>query len=304
MEDFVQGIFSEAASFFSELQKRICKELEETDTVGKFCSDAWERPGGGGGLTRVLSDGDVFEKCGVSWSSVEGILPVELAQSMFGDGQTFRATGISLVLHPRSPYIPTTHANLRCIVHGEKVWFGGGADLTPYYFYKDDAIHFHQILSNVCKKHGTVADYSTFKKWCDEYFYLPHRKETRGIGGIFFDHLGIDSTLIQDAFSFVCDLGDVMMNAYLPIVAAHRKASYGDKERNWQLYRRGRYVEFNLLHDRGTIFGLQTDGRTESILMSLPPLVRWDYGTSPPSFDSREARLLQVLKPIDWLSNS
>jgi coproporphyrinogen III oxidase len=199
--------------------------------------------------------------------------------------------------------IPTTHANFRYLEKGDKRWFGGGADLTPYYFYRDDAVHFHRTLKAACDRHAPIGDYPRFKTWCDEYFFLPHRNETRGIGGIFFDYLEGDSQAMEDTFAFVRDAGRAFVPAYTPIVERRSKEEYGDSERHWQLIRRGRYVEFNLIYDRGTVFGLKTNGRTESILMSLPPLVRWEYDVRPaPS--SREAELLSALRPTEWLKST
>ena len=260
--------------------------------------------GGGGGVARVLQEGAVFEKGGVNWSRVEGELPADFAAQMPGEGRAFRATGVSLVIHPRSPMVPTTHANFRMLEKGDKCWFGGGADLTPYYLFREDAQHFHGTLRAACDRHAPLGDYPRFKKWCDEYFYLGHRGETRGVGGIFFDYLdgsGSERDL-EDIFAFVRDVGRAFVPAYLPIVQRRRNLPYGDRERHWQLIRRGRYVEFNLIHDRGTVFGLKTNGRTESILMSLPPLVRWEYDVHPEP-GSREAELLSALKPTDWLQD-
>ncbi|HEY1557584.1 MAG TPA: oxygen-dependent coproporphyrinogen oxidase [Kofleriaceae bacterium] len=294
-------LFDSAAAFFHDLQRDICNALEELDAGGKdFGTDAWQRPGGGGGLSRVLEGGLVFEKAGVNTSNVEGELPAELAEHMPGTGRAFRAAGISLVLHPRSPMVPTTHANFRCIAKGDAMWFGGGADLTPYYLQRDDAVHFHRTLAEACDRHAAVASYDRFKAWCDEYFFLPHRGETRGIGGVFFDYLGNKGEPIDEVFAFVQELGRAFLPAYLPIARRRMGEPYGELERAWHLQRRGRYVEFNLLYDRGTLFGLKTSGRIESILMSLPPLVRWDYDVSPQP-GSPEAALLAALRPTDWI---
>ena len=286
----------EAQTFFEGLQTRICDGLEAEDGTGKFRSDRWQRPGGGGGLTRVLVDGALFEKAGVNTSAVHGELKPELAATLPGDGLRFFATGVSLVLHPKSPRVPTVHANFRCLQRGATTWFGGGADLTPYYPEREDVEHFHRTWKTVCDRHDP-AHYARFKKWCDDYFYLPHRGETRGVGGIFFDQLQRDAA--RD-FAFVRDCGDAFLEAYLPIVRRHKLEGWTERERQFQLLRRGRYVEFNLLYDRGTTFGLKTDGRTESILMSLPPLVRWEYDAQPEP-GSREADLPNWLKPRDWL---
>lgn len=277
------------------LQDAIAGSIERIDG-GKFREDRWERPGGGGGATRVLIDGGVFEKAGVNFSEVHGDLGEEMARQLPGDGKTFFATGISLVLHPRSPRVPTTHANFRYIERGSKFWFGGGADLTPYYLEEDDARHFHRVWKEVCDRHDP-GYYPRFKRWCDEYFFLPHRGEARGIGGIFFDYLDGDA---EGLFTFWRDASEAFLASYVPIVERRRREPYGEKEREHQLQRRGRYVEFNLLYDRGTAFGLKTGGRVESILMSLPPLVRWPYDAEPAP-GSAEAKLLEVLrKPREW----
>jgi coproporphyrinogen III oxidase len=300
----VSDLFDRAAKFFSDLQTDICNALAEVDGAAEFTADAWQRPGGGGGVARVLEGGALFEKAGVNWSSVDGELPAALVDEMPGDGRTFRATGVSLVLHPRSPMVPTTHANFRCLTRGSALWFGGGADLTPYYLFADDAVHFHQTLAAVCDRHHPVADYNRFKAWCDEYFFLPHRGETRGVGGLFFDRLGgTGEHPPEQVFDFVRDLGRSFIEAYVPIAQRRQTLPYGELERAWQLRRRGRYVEFNLIYDRGTLFGLKTNGRTESILMSLPPLVRWDYDVMATA-GSPEAELLAHLRPIDWLKRT
>ncbi len=300
----MSDLFEHASKFFSELQADICRALADADGAAHFTQDAWQRPGGGGGVARVLENGAVFEKAGVNWSSVDGELPPELADHMPGEGRTFRATGVSLVLHPRSPMVPTTHANFRCLEKGDALWFGGGADLTPYYLYRDDAVHFHKTLAAACDRHKPVGNYDRFKTWCDEYFYLPHRAETRGVGGVFFDYLGAKGEHPREqVFAFVRDLGKAFIDAYLPIAQRRQSETYGDVERMWQLRRRGRYVEFNLIYDRGTLFGLKTNGRVESILMSLPPLVRWDYDVSPQP-GSPEAELVAHLRPTDWLGRA
>jgi coproporphyrinogen III oxidase len=300
----VTPLFDRASTFFRELQTEITTGLETLDGVGRFSADPWQRPGGGGGESRVLERGRIFEKAGVNWSRVEGELPEDLAGQMPGQSRQFRASGVSLVLHPSSPMVPTTHANFRVIEQGGKTWFGGGADLTPYYLFPDDALHFHQVLAGACDQHSPVGDYRRFKTWCDEYFYLPHRQETRGVGGIFFDWLGArDDHPIEQIFAFVITAGRAFLPAYAPIVQRRSDLPWGEREKTWQLRRRGRYAEFNLLYDRGTIFGLKTGGRTESILMSLPPEVRWDYGIVPAA-GSPEARLVEALTPTDWLGRS
>jgi coproporphyrinogen III oxidase len=288
---------SDAQSFFAALQERICTALEQEDGVATFRADRWERTGGGGGTSRVLAGGQVFEKGGVNISAVHGQLRPEFAATLPGDGLAFFATGISLVIHPQSPRVPTVHANFRLLRRGSARWFGGGADLTPYYPVREDAVHFHRTWKSVCDRHDPDF-YPRYKKWCDEYFYLPHRGETRGIGGIFFDQLSRGDAARD--FAFVRDAGEAFLEAYLPIVRRRRHDAWGERERQFQLLRRGRYVEFNLLYDRGTTFGLKTDGRTESILMSLPPLVRWEYDAR---FEegSEEAALPGYLRPRDWL---
>jgi coproporphyrinogen III oxidase len=299
----VSELFERARDYFRQLQGHITQSLEAVDGRGRFREDLWERPGGGGGASRVMEEGDVFEKAGVNWSDVAGELPEEMAAQMPGTTRQFRATGVSLVLHPRSPMIPTTHANFRCLEKGDTLWFGGGADLTPYYPHREDVVHFHGVWKSVCDRHDPNF-YTRFKKWCDEYFYLKHRNETRGVGGIFFDYLQGTTARPEDREAiraFVGDAGNAFLSSYLPIVERRRHEPWGERERDFQLYRRGRYVEFNLIYDRGTLFGLKTDGRIESILMSLPPLVRWvyDHRTEP---GSREAGLAEYLTPTDWLS--
>lgn len=312
--------------FVMDLQDEICAGLEEVDGKAKFKEDAWQRDEGGGGRTRVITDGNVFEQGGVNFSEVWGnhLPPSILNQRPEVAGHEFYATGTSMVLHPRNPYIPTVHLNYRYFEAGPVWWFGGGVDLTPYYPFVEDAIHFHQTVKGACDQHHPEY-YPAFKKWCDEYFYLKHRQETRGIGGIFFDYLDSRGSLYngpdpeglaaqyaknlgkmdfswEKLFAFSQCCGKSFLPAYLPIVNKRKTTEYGDRERNFQLYRRGRYVEFNLVYDRGTIFGLQTNGRTESILMSLPPLVRWEYNYKPEA-GSREAQLYETfLKPQDWVN--
>jgi coproporphyrinogen III oxidase len=291
-----ETIEQRAEGLFRGLQDTICAGLETEDGAARFRSDEWQRPGGGGGRSRVLENGAVFEKAGVNFSLVHGELRPDFASQLPGEGLGFIATGVSLVLHPRSPMVPAVHANFRCLRRGSALWFGGGADLTPYYPEREDVLHFHRTWKAVCDRHDPEF-YARFKKWCDEYFYLGHRGETRGVGGIFFDYLQRDP---ERDFAFVQDAGEAFLDAYLPIVQRRRHAPYGEREREFQLLRRGRYVEFNLIYDRGTVFGLKTDGRTESILMSLPPLVRWSYDVR---FEpgSREAALVDWLRPHDWL---
>jgi coproporphyrinogen III oxidase len=288
-----------AVAHFMELQERICAALERADGPGRFREDLWRRDEGGGGRSRVLTDGGVFEKAGVNFSEVHGELSAEFAKQLPGDGTKFTATGISLVLHPRSPLVPTIHANFRFLTKDERWWFGGGGDLTPYYPVMEDVVHFHRTWRDVCERHPSVADYAKMKRDCDDYFYLPHRREARGVGGIFFDYLGGD---FEAVFSFVGDAGDAFLPAYIPIVERRRGLAYTERQRTFQEYRRGRYVEFNLLYDRGTVFGLKTGGRTESILMSLPPVVRFVYDWHAER-GSPEAELTDYwLKPRDWAS--
>ena len=284
-----------AETYFKQLQNRISGAIEELDG-NRFREDSWGREGGGGGITRILEEGNVFEKAGVNFSSVHGNLPEEFAAKIpRGTGTSFFATGISLVFHPRSPMVPAVHANFRYLEKGDAAWFGGGTDLTPCYPYAEDAMHFHRVIRQVCDRHDPDF-YPRFKKWCDEYFTVKHRREMRGIGGLFFDYLEGDR---EKNFAFVREMGDSFLDAYLPIAERRMSEPYGDHERQYQLYRRGRYVEFNLLYDRGTIFGLETRGRTESILMSLPPLVRWVYDFKPEP-GSREEKALEFYQPRDW----
>jgi coproporphyrinogen III oxidase len=285
-----------AANYLRDLQDRICAGLELADGGAAFREDTWQRPGGGGGRTRVIADGGVFEKGGVNFSEVFGEFSPEFAAQIPGDGTKFTATGVSLVIHPRSPLVPTVHANFRYLTHGSRAWFGGGADLTPYYPFKEDVVHFHRAWKRVCEKHAKVVDYAKMKRDCDEYFFLKHRNEARGVGGIFFDYM--DAT--EAMFDFVRDAGDAFLDAYVPIVDRRKWEPFTNEQRFFQEVRRGRYVEFNLIYDRGTIFGLKTDGRTESILMSLPPVVRYLYDYKPKP-GSREAELTEFwLKPRDW----
>lgn len=292
-----------AVVFFQKLQDEICAALEVYEPEARFRSDAWVREGGGGGDTRVLEGGAFLEKGGVNTSIVHGNLPEKFAETLPGEGTKFWASGISLVLHPRNPYVPTTHANFRMIVKGEgegqRAWFGGGADLTPYYPYEEDAQHFHKTLKAACDAHDP-AYYPKFKKWCDDYFYLPHRKECRGVGGIFYDHLMADEHKDEEAlFAFVQDAGNSFLKAYMPIVERRHEMEYGERQLRHQAVRRGRYVEFNLMYDRGTIFGLKTNGRVESILMSLPLSVSWTYDYSPEP-GSPEAEIFDFITPRDW----
>lgn len=278
------------ASSMRGLQDSICAGLEAIETA-RFAEDVWMREGGGGGRTRILANGAVIEKGGVNFSEVFGHFTEEFAEQVPGTGTEFFATGVSLVLHPHSPHVPTVHANFRYIEHGDMSWFGGGADLTPYYYCEADKKHFHGVWTEVCVLHG--QDHALFRDWCDRYFYLPHRGERRGVGGIFFDNL--EAT--EKNLAFVQAAGHRFLDAYLPIVERHRDTPVTDDQRRWHEQRRGRYVEFNLIHDRGTLFGLKTGGRTESILMSLPPRVRWDYGVEPEPGTEEHALLEQLRQP-------
>ena len=282
-------------AYFRGLQDRLTAGVEHADGPGRFREDAWDRPGGGGGRTRVLESGAVFEKAGVGFSAVHGELTPEFAKQLPGDGSTFTAAGVSLVFHPVNPHVPTVHMNVRLVRHGAKTWFGGGADLTPYYPVRDDVTHFHRTWKAVCDAHPRVADYAAFKAHCDRYFHLPHRGEQRGVGGIFFEYLEGDA-----AFAFVRAVGDAFLDSYLPIVARRRTDPVTPAQRVFQEYRRGRYVEFNLLHDRGTTFGLKTGGRVESILMSLPPVVRYEYARRDAPGTPEAALTDYWLVPRDW----
>jgi coproporphyrinogen III oxidase len=291
--------------YLTGLQQRIVESLELVD--GKnFLHDSWQRPEGGGGISCVIEEGNVFERGGVNFSHVTGdrLPPSASANRPELAGRGFEAMGVSLVLHPRNPYAPTVHMNVRCFIatkQGEEPvwWFGGGMDLTPYYGYDEDAIHFHRTCKQALDPFGADL-YPRFKRWCDEYFYLKHRKEPRGIGGVFFDDF--NAAGFDQSFGMVKSVGDSFLNAYLPILQRRKDSQYGERERDFQAYRRGRYVEFNLVFDRGTLFGLQSGGRTESILMSLPPIVKWRYDWRPEA-GSAEARLYSdYLIGKDWLS--
>ena len=295
-------------AYLKDLQVRICDGLAGLDGDKDFIEESWDRPEGGGGITRVLAEGAVFEKAGVNFSHVRGdSLPVSATQVRPQlAGRSFQAMGVSLVIHPRNPYVPTSHANVRMFVaekEGEPPvwWMGGGFDLTPYYGFFEDAVSWHQMAKNACDPFGEDV-YPRYKSWCDEYFFLKHRGESRGVGGLFFDDLnewGFDQT-----FAFMRSVGDGFLEAYKPIVERRMNHEWGERERQWQLYRRGRYVEFNLVYDRGTLFGLQSNGRTESILMSLPPLVRWDYDYRPQLGTPEAALTDYYLEHRDWLSES
>ncbi len=294
-------------NYIQQLQDTITTALEKVDGKAAFKEDLWERAEGGGGRTRVIQNGAVFEKGGVNISAVHGELPESLQKHFNVSHGNFFACGLSLVLHPVSPMVPTVHANWRYFElyddKGELVdqWFGGGQDLTPYYLFEEDVIHFHQTCKTACDKHNT-SFYNTYKKRCDEYFYNTHRNEARGVGGLFFDYCRPTSDFsIEQWYSFVTEVGNSFLNAYLPIVERRKNIPYNQDHRNWQEIRRGRYVEFNLVHDKGTLFGLKTNGRIESILMSLPPHVQWVYNYEPAP-NTEEAKLLAVLKqPKDWV---
>lgn len=296
---------SDVEAYLRGLQKHIVSTLEDVDGKATFAADSWSRDGGGGGESRVLSQGAVFEQAGVGFSHVFGDqMPPSATKSRPElAGRRFQAMGVSLVLHPNNPFVPTTHANVRFFAAENDTdtpvwWFGGGFDLTPYYPFHEDVIAWHQQAKSACEEFGSDV-YPRFKKWCDEYFYLKHRNETRGVGGLFFDDL--NEFGFEKSFAFLQSVGDHFLKAYVPIVKARKDHPYEDQHRHFQLYRRGRYVEFNLLYDRGTLFGLQSGGRTESILMSLPPQVRWEYNWQPEA-DSPEALLYtDYLRPRDWL---
>ena len=289
-------------AYLRELQSRICQALESLDGSGQFAADPWTYAGGGGGTSRILQSGQVFEKAGVNFSAIHGVRlpPAATVTRTDLNDLPFSAMGVSLVIHPWNPHVPTTHMNVRFIrVDEHKWWFGGGFDLTPYYGYVEDAVHWHQVAARACEGFGTDL-YPRLKRWCDEYFFIKHRGEARGIGGIFYDDFTEGG--FESSFAFMQSVADHFLAAYLPIVERRRAQPYGERERQFQCMRRGRYVEFNLVYDRGTLFGLQSGGRTESILMSLPPSVTWLYDWHPEP-GSPEARLIaEFLTPQDWLS--
>jgi len=298
-------MLEQVKSYLMSLQDSICRDIEKADGVAKFEEDAWTREQGGGGRTRVITHGGVFEKGGVNFSHVHGSSMPSSATSARPElaGRSFEAMGVSLVMHPNNPYVPTSHANVRFFIaekEGEEPiwWFGGGYDLTPYYGFREDCQHWHEIAAKACAPFGDKV-YSEYKKWCDDYFFLKHRNEARGIGGLFFDDL--NKWGFEKSFSFMRSVGDSFLGAYCPIVEKRRHIEFGSREREFQLYRRGRYVEFNLVFDRGTLFGLQSGGRTESILMSMPPLVSWEYNRQFEP-NSREDELVQKYLPKqDWI---
>lgn len=294
-------------AYLLQLQNNICTVIEDLDEHSQFIEDAWKRPAGGGGITRVLAQGKVFAKAGVNFSHVSGeqLPPSASAHRPELAGRKFSALGVSLVIHPDNPYIPTSHANVRFFIAEKEGsspvwWFGGGFDLTPYYGFEEDCRHWHQTALNACQPFGEDI-YPRFKKWCDKYFFIKHRNEARGIGGLFFDDYNEIS--FEHSFSLMQSIGDHYIKAYAPIVSRRKELPFGEQEKAFQNYRRGRYVEFNLVYDRGTLFGLQSGGRTESILMSLPPDVSWAYNWQPKE-NSPEARLYSDFLPArDWLSN-
>lgn len=287
---------------YREIQAELCGDLERLDGESTFATDTWDRPGGGGGVTRILAGDGHLEKAAVNFSAVEGETPEQLSERLAVESSRFFATGLSVIVHPRNPHAPTFHANIRYFeTDAGQAWFGGGADLTPHYLYEEDARQFHQSIKAVCDRHD-IANYEVWKRACDEYFHLPHRGEARGVGGIFFDHLtdGLD-----EVWAFQSDLGRSLSDSYLPILERRIDTPHTQEEREWQEIRRGRYAEFNLVWDRGTRFGLETSGRTESILASLPPRARWLYSHEPGT-GSREAQLLEMLRqrPRDWVEGA
>jgi len=309
LDDFMQ--IERVKKYLLGLQDQICSALETEDGGGNFQEDSWDRDAGGGGRTRVLEQGKVFEQAGVNFSHVFGdrLPPSATTARPELEGRNFQALGLSLVIHPRNPYVPTSHANVRFFIASKPGaendedkpvwWFGGGYDLTPYYAMMEDIVHWHKAAKETCTPFGDDV-YDRYKQWCDDYFYIKHRQETRGVGGLFFDDL--NEWGFERCFEYMQAVGNSYLPAYLPIVKRRKSEEFGDRERDFQLYRRGRYVEFNLVYDRGTLFGLQSGGRTESILMSLPPVVSWRYNYQPES-GSAEAELKYFLKPRDWLTS-
>jgi coproporphyrinogen III oxidase len=303
-DDLSHARLDAVETFLRDLQDRLCAVIERCDGGGRFLEDLWRRAEGGGGRSRVLKEGGVFEQAGVGFSRVEGerLPPAATAQRPELSGRSWSALGVSLVIHPRNPYVPSTHMNVRYFearAQGADPvwWFGGGFDLTPFYPFDEDIVHWHGVARDLCAPFGEDI-YPRYKRWCDEYFHLKHRNETRGVGGLFFDDLNANG--FERCFAFMQGVGNGFVDAYFPIVDKRKNAAFAEREREFQLYRRGRYVEFNLVYDRGTLFGLQSGGRTESILMSLPPRVRFEYAYAPEA-DSPEARLADYLKPRDWL---
>jgi len=302
----IETIILKVREYLLGLQQEICSALEEQDGAARFADDQWRRSEGGGGTSKVLTNGRVFEKAGVNFSEVHGDqMPASAtAQRPVLAGRAFRALGVSLVVHPENPFVPTTHMNVRFFAAhkpgSEPVWwFGGGFDLTPYYGFAEDAKHWHRIANAACEDFGTET-YPRYKQWCDEYFFLKHRNETRGIGGLFFDDL--NEWPLEHCFAFMQSVGNHFLPAYLPIVERRKDTEFGEEQKWFQQYRRGRYVEFNLVYDRGTLFGLQSNGRTESILMSLPPVVRWEYDWQPQPGSAEATLYEEFLTPRDWLA--
>lgn len=299
---------AQVKAFLMALQDQICQTLAAVDGEAAFKEESWDRAEGGGGRSRVLTQGAVFEQAGVNFSHVFGDKMPGSATAHRPElaGRSFEAMGVSLVIHPWNPHVPTSHANVRFFI-AEKAgeapvwWFGGGFDLTPFYPVESDVIHWHQVAKACCEPFGADV-YSKYKAWCDDYFYLKHRQETRGVGGLFFDDL--NEWGFEQSFAFMRSVGEGYCSAYVPIVQARKETAYGEAQRQFQLYRRGRYVEFNLVFDRGTLFGLQSGGRTESILMSMPPLVRWEYGYQPEPGSAEALLYERYLKPQDWLGQS
>lgn len=290
-------------SWFRGLQDRICSALEDEDGKATFHEDLWEREGGGGGRTRVMTDGNVIEKGGVNFSAVEGPLPEKIAKALKVENANFFATGVSIVQHPVSPKVPIIHMNVRYFeLDNGLYWFGGGIDLTPHYIDKEDAQWFHRRLKEICDKHH-LTYYEKFKNWADDYFFIKHRDETRGVGGIFFDRLsGDDEMSKDDIWEFVKDVGDLFAPVYTFLMRENKKLPYTEEEQNWQKIRRGRYVEFNLVWDKGTKFGLDTNGRTESILMSMPPMAEWIYSHQPKEGSPEYETLSLLKKGVDWVN--
>jgi coproporphyrinogen III oxidase len=293
-------------NYLLDLQNRNCEQLETQDGVAKFQEDNWKRPEGGGGRTRILQNGAVFEQAGVGFSHVFGdqLPPAATTQHPDLAGRSYQAMGVSLVIHPNNPFVPTSHCNVRFFTAEKENepavwWFGGGFDLTPYYGFKEDATFWHQTAKQACDEVDTEL-YAKFKKWCDEYFFIKHRNEARGIGGLFFDDY--NESGFENSFKLFKSVGDLFLKAYLPIVERRKDHDFNEQHRNFQLYRRGRYVEFNLVYDRGTLFGLQSGGRTESILMSLPPQVRWQYDWTPEPGTAEEKLYTEFLPARDWLT--
>ncbi len=291
------------AVWFQGLQDRICKALEEADGKATFQEDAWQREAGGGGRTRILQKGNVIEKGGVNFSAVWGATPAKILEALNLEQAEFYATGVSIVMHPHSPRVPIIHMNVRYFEMSNGIyWFGGGIDLTPHYVVPEDASFFHSYLEQVCNKHNQ-AYYPRFKQWADDYFYIKHRKETRGVGGIFFDHLKpAEGQSKEDVFNFVQEVGESFAPIYTRLIGKNKDLPYTDAHKEWQYLRRGRYVEFNLVYDKGTKFGLDTDGRTESILMSLPPMAQWGYNIQPSPGSEEEKTISLLTKGVDWLS--